>query len=97
MANRCILATVTVRPGSAEAVRQIAYDTAEKVTKAAGCVSYHVIADTADPAVVCWFERWQDQEALDEHMQSPEAAEFGARMAEHIDGEMTVRTFEAIW
>jgi quinol monooxygenase YgiN len=47
--------------------------------------------------VVCWFERWQDQAALDEHMQSAEAAEFGARIAEHIEGEMTARIFEAIW
>jgi quinol monooxygenase YgiN len=93
----CILATVLVRPGSGETVRAIALDTARKVTSSGTCVSYHVIQETADSSVVCWFERWRDQGALDEHLRSPEAAEFASRMSEHIQGEMAVRTFEAIW
>ncbi len=97
MAEMCILATVVVRPGSADAARAIALDTARKVTRSPGCVSYHVVNETADPSVICWFERWRDQTALDEHLSSPEAAEFAAGMAGHIEGEMAVQTFEAIW
>jgi quinol monooxygenase YgiN len=97
MAEVCILATVTVAPGSADAVRAIARDTAGKVTQSPQCVSYHIVADSSDPSTVCWFERWSDQDSLDQHLHSAEAAEFGAAMAAHIQGDMIIQTFEAIW
>ena len=45
-----------------------------------GCHAYEYYLDRKSPGTVLMFEKWETDEALAAHMQSPHMAEFGATM-----------------
>ena len=58
-----------------------------------GCLEYSMARDLADPDTLILFERWRDQEALQDHMKTPHMAEFQKTMAANPPVSTDIRMF----
>ena len=66
---------------SLDAAREAARVMAEKSTAEDGCHVYSFAEDLNEPGLFRIFEKWETQEALDAHFQTPHMADFQAAMA----------------
>ncbi len=62
--------------GEVEKARDVLNTMVAATVKEAGCITYSFAQDIADPCVVRIFERWENQAALDAHMETPHMAAF---------------------
>ncbi len=59
-----------------------------------GCIHYELLQNPYNPALFTFYEKWESQEDLEEHFQKHYFGEFVNNIAELIEGEGEVTTFE---
>jgi quinol monooxygenase YgiN len=75
-----IAGTLTFDPAKADALAE-GFDKMQAASLAEpGCLAYDYYLHRSEPGVVLMFEKWESDEALAAHMQSPHMAEFGQVM-----------------
>ncbi len=62
----------------------------------AGCLTYAVHRDAADPSAFALVEHWTSQVALDAHFQQPYVVAVGAQAGELLAEPPVVRFFEPV-
>ena len=84
-----ILARMTLKPGSWEAVTPLFKEIIEKTRQEEGCIEYGLFIDNRDENKCCMVEKWASQEAIDSHLKSehftgifPKISEYNAAPAE---------------
>lgn len=70
-----LLAKITARPETAETIAPALLKLAAESRKEAGCVSYTVVRDIAEPHVFALVEIWTSMAALDTHNTMPHVHE----------------------
>ncbi|MDJ0359871.1 putative quinol monooxygenase [Rhodococcus sp. H29-C3] len=80
-----VVATITAKPESVDAIRTGLATLAEESAKESGNVSYELFESASEPGTFVTIEVWGSQEDLDAHMQTPHLqkalGEFGAHLA----------------
>jgi quinol monooxygenase YgiN len=76
-----VVAHFNSRPETNEAVREIVTGFIEPTRKEAGCISYVLVQNDADPLEFTFVEEWASDEALDAHLQSPHLKRGAAQLA----------------
>ncbi len=66
-----VVARVKARPETVAEVGQILKSLVEPTRREAGCLSYELLHNEADPTDFCFVERWRDVAALDAHFATP--------------------------
>lgn len=66
-----IIARFNARPDAVDALRPLLVAMLEPTRKEAGCLSYVLLNNLADPTDFTFVEEWADQAAIDAHMQTP--------------------------
>ncbi|MFZ4532817.1 MAG: putative quinol monooxygenase [Alsobacter sp.] len=66
-----LIATLTIKPGSGEAVIAAAKPCIAGTRAEPGCVSYDLNHSVTDPDTMVFVERWASREAIDAHMRMP--------------------------
>ncbi|MDQ6435821.1 putative quinol monooxygenase [Mesorhizobium sp. LHD-90] len=66
-----VLATLTTKPGSMEALRAPALACIEGTRKEKGCLSYELFTSVTEPEKLVFIEHWESPEHLAEHMKQP--------------------------
>ena len=79
-----VVALITAKPGSEDAVREALSELVEPTRDEEGCINYHLTVSAADPTVFVTVERWRSQEDLDAHMRTPHIAAAFAAAGEHL-------------
>lgn len=62
-----VIATLTIRPGSLEALRKPAAACIEATRKEDGCISYELFSSVIDPEKLVFVEKWETRGALTAH------------------------------
>jgi quinol monooxygenase YgiN len=65
-------------PGGIDQLKDEMENVIEATRREDGCINYDFAVDIGDPTRLIVFERWRDQEALDEHIKSPHIAAWRA-------------------
>lgn len=86
-----IIARFTARPDSIDAMRTLLLGMLEPTRKEAGCVSYELLNNSADPTDFTFVEEWASQAAIDAHMQTPHLQALLVDTAPLITGPVDVR------
>jgi quinol monooxygenase YgiN len=88
-----VVATLTVKPESVDAVREILTTAAEEVHEEPGCQLY-AVHQTGDTFV--FVEQWADAEALKTHSAAPAVGKMFSAVGEHLAGAPDIKTLQPI-
>ncbi|WP_435359563.1 putative quinol monooxygenase [Haloarchaeobius sp. DFWS5] len=89
-----ILTTVPVDPDRRDEFCSLAEALADRSQREAGTIEYRVMADLTDPNTVRFFERYEDQTALEAHTESEEYRAFVEALPALSDGKLHNVQFE---
>lgn len=87
-------AVIPLDPDSREEGIELASDLAERSREEAGMIDYRVATDVDDPNVLRFFERYEDEAALEAHATSEHFGAFEERLPDVIGGEPEVTKFD---
>jgi quinol monooxygenase YgiN len=88
-----IIARFTARPDSIDAMRTLLLGMLEPTRKEAGCVSYELLNNSADPTDFTFVEEWASQAAIDAHMKTPHLQAVVADSAPLLASPLDVRFY----
>jgi quinol monooxygenase YgiN len=88
-----VVATMTVKPESVDAVRDILARAVEEVHDEPGCQLYslHQSGET-----FVFIEQWADEEALKAHSTAPAIGKMFSAAGEHLDGAPDIKMLQTI-
>lgn len=79
-----LVATLTTKPGAAEALRQAAKACIEATRKEEGCVAYDLFQSLNEPDQLVFVEKWETREALTAHSKQPHLVAWREASAPHV-------------
>ncbi|MCU0818454.1 MAG: antibiotic biosynthesis monooxygenase [Beijerinckiaceae bacterium] len=79
-----VIATMRIKPGTADAVRAAAAHCLVETRKEPGCLSYDLHQSISDPNCVVFVERWETREHLAAHFETPHLKAWRAAAAEFV-------------
>jgi quinol monooxygenase YgiN len=79
-----VVATLTIKPGSLEALRAPAAACVAETRKEKGCISYELFASLDDPEKLVFVERWETREDLTAHSKQPHLVAWRDVSAPHL-------------
>lgn len=82
-----VIATLDVKPGMVEAVRQASRPLIEATLAETGCISYDLCADVDNENRLVFIERWDGREDLEAHFTTPHMASFGNTVKGLLENE----------
>jgi quinol monooxygenase YgiN len=82
-----ILGRLRIAPENHDRFLQMAQEVIPHERQKPGCVGFDIWRDVSDPNVFLMLERWQDQAALDAHLNSDDYARSEERLSALLDGE----------
>lgn len=88
-----VVATMTAKPESVEAVRKACTDAIEEVHGEPGCELYSL--HETDRTFV-FVEQWADADALQAHSRAPSVATLFGAIGEHLDGAPDVKMLQPV-
>jgi quinol monooxygenase YgiN len=88
-----IVATVFPKPGTRDTIRKALLAAAPKVHEEPGCELYSVQEDEQGFVFV---ERWADEQAVQQHGQSPALQELMAAISDHLAQPLGIRVLSPL-
>lgn len=88
-----VIATMTAKPESVEAVRNACKQAIDTVHDEPGCQLYAL--HEADRTFV-FVEQWADADALQAHSQAPSVATLFGAIGEHLDGAPDIKMLQPV-
>lgn len=79
-----VIATLTIRPGSLEALRGPAAACMEATLKEDGCISYELFSSVVDPEKLVFVEKWETRAALTAHSKSEHLVAWRETSSPHV-------------
>jgi len=91
MSQVVVVATVRAKEGQRDALLEALSPLVEGTHAEAGCLSYAVHEDSADPSALVFVERWTSQVALENHRVQPHVRDFGRAVRDMVEGPAQIR------
>jgi len=91
-----VVAHFNARPETAAAVREVVTGFIEPTRAEAGCISYVLVQNDADPLEFTFVEEWASNEALDVHLQTPTLTQGSAKLAGLLAKPGDIRRYSVI-
>ncbi len=66
-----LIATLTIKPGSLDAIKKAVQPCIDATRKEKGCISYDLHQSLTDENTLVFVERWSDKAALEAHFREP--------------------------
>lgn len=79
-----VIATLTTKPGSIDALRGPAAACLAETRREEGCISYDLFQSIEDPEKLVFVEKWVSREALSAHARTPHLAAWREASGPHL-------------
>ena len=86
-----IIGTVVAKPETREELQQILAAQVAPTRAEEGCLNYDFHADAEDPCVFVFYENWNTQQDLDEHLRKPHLKPLFDRQGELLSRPVEIR------
>lgn len=90
-----VTATITGKPGKRDELIFRSKDVIKSTRLEQGNISYELLASTEDDNVLLMFEKWENKEALDAHMQTKHFKAFGSAIGDLMAKELEITIYSA--
>ena len=90
-----VTATITGKPGKRDELIFRSQDVIKSTRLEQGNISYELLASTEDEDVLLMFEKWENREVLDAHMQTEHFKAFGAAIEDLMAKELEIAIYSA--
>lgn len=91
-----VVAHIQARPETIEETKAMLLGLIAPTRQEAGCISYHLHQNNADPADFTFVEEWVSDEALNEHLQTPHLTAALAKIPRLLAGPPDIRRYTLI-
>lgn len=88
-----VVARVTARPDQIDALKAILLELIAPTRLEAGCISYQLLQNSADPAEFTFIERWVSRSAIDAHLASTRIRDALSNAQSLLAAEMDMRCY----
>src|SRR4029453_11133108 len=85
-----VIAHMRAKPGKQQELREALEGLIETTSKEAGYVNYDLHQGIEDPDLFYLYENWESVDTHETHMQAPHLEDFGGRLDDLLDGDLTV-------
>jgi quinol monooxygenase YgiN len=96
MADLFIIATMTAKPGHADALRDLLLQATDAFRQEDGCLAYSLLEDRKAAGRFMTYETWRDEAALKAHMTSPTMSVTAPKLKDILDGPLTQDFLDAL-
>ncbi|MCV0395123.1 MAG: antibiotic biosynthesis monooxygenase [Rhizobiaceae bacterium] len=79
-----VVATLTIKPGSLDALRGPAAACIAETRKEKGCIAYELFESLGDPDKLVFIEKWETREDLTAHSKQPHLLAWRDASAPHL-------------
>jgi quinol monooxygenase YgiN len=87
---KTLIATLIAKPEKSEALEQVLRHLVERARTETGCLAYHLHRIADRPNGFMFYEVWQSQEILDEHMKMPYLSQFWEQRMDYLEQDVEI-------
>ena len=91
-----VVARLVAKPDKVEALTAVLLSIVEPTRKEAGCQSYELLQNNADPADFTFVEAWESGAALDAHMKAPHLTAALGKLGDLLGAAPDIRRYSAL-
>ncbi len=91
-----VIARYVAKAGKEEQLKAVLAAALPPTRRELGCYQYDLLVNPADPRDLCFVERWDDEQALDEHVETPHIRTLRSEVADLIEAPPDVRRYVLI-
>ena len=91
-----VVARVVARPGKEEELRILLRGLVEPTRREAGCVTYELLQNKAEPTDFTFVEEWRSEEELDAHLQSTHLRNARLRLPDLAAADPDIRRYTVV-
>ncbi len=92
-----VIARMIARPEKVEDLRQLLLSLPGPTRQETGCISYECLHNNVDPADFTFVEEWQNDEALDAHLQTPHLQYALSKLPDLLAVEPDIRRYSLLF
>lgn len=91
-----VLARFVAKSGKEDALRTVLTALVPPTRRELGCYQYDLLVETADPRHFCFVERWDDNEALDQHLGAPHVRSALEQIEDLVESPPDIRRYTLV-
>ena len=91
-----VLARFVAKPGKEDALKAVLTALIPPTRRELGCYQYDLLVETAEPGHFCFVERWDDNEALEQHLGAPHVRSAMAQIEGLVEGPPDIRRYTLV-
>ena len=91
-----VLARFTARPGKEDALKSVLTALVPPTRRELGCYQYDLLIDSADARQFCFVERWDDEAALDQHLNTAHLRKALGELEELVEAPPDIRRYTLV-
>ena len=91
-----VLARFTALPGKEQPLKTVLTALVPPTRRELGCYQYDLLVDSADPRQFCVVERWDDEAALDQHLETTHLKKALDQLQDLVEGPPEIRRYTLV-
>jgi quinol monooxygenase YgiN len=91
-----VLARFMAKAGKEDALRTVLTALVPPTRRELGCYQYDLLVEAADPRNFCFVERWDDNEALEQHLQTAHVRGALEQIEGLVEGPPDIRRYTLV-
>ena len=91
-----VLARYTARPGKEDALKAVLIGLVPPTRRELGCYQYDLLVDNSDPREFCFVERWDDDAALDQHLETSHLKKALTQIEDLVEAPPDIRRYTLV-
>ena len=91
-----VLARYTALSGKEQALKSVLTALVPPTRRELGCYQYDLLVDSNDPRQFCFVERWDDDAALDQHLETPHLKKALEQIQDLVEGPPEIRRYTLV-
>jgi quinol monooxygenase YgiN len=91
-----VLARYTALPGKEQSLKSVLTALVPPTRRELGCYQYDLLVDANDARQFCFVERWDDNEALDQHLATDHLKKALDQIQDLVEGPPDIRRYTLV-